>query len=260
MNDRIGADSSNSAFDPESRCDVAESSSTQARYEDAVRTVIAMRESIAVRDQKNAALERELRAALQRLDDANAAIERAAATANEIQTQLQQRDARIDTLAQQCAENAETLKLVSQDIARLGSGPVRERLTMMDYALESLDHAGTVHRINRATTTVGRAGTNDISIDSSSVSRYHARIVVQPEGVWLIDMQSTNGCAVNGQRIERHVLCDGDAVTIGHCKFRFSSLNAAALDHPADDAPILNEPVVLSAPRPCIDGSRHQRH
>jgi predicted component of type VI protein secretion system len=91
------------------------------------------------------------------------------------------------------------------------------------------------------------------------VSRYHARIVVKPEGVWLIDLQSTNGCGVNGRRTSRQILCDGDAVRIGHCMFRFSVLGAeAAKGLPSDAIPLVDASLLIAAPEK--DGKGRPQH
>jgi chromosome segregation ATPase len=239
-----------------------ELSLAQSRYIEAAQTVVAVRESIAIRDQKNASLERELRAATLRLQEANERIDRATATTDAFNTELRQRDSRIAVLEQKCAEHANALNAINQDIERVNAANPSERLAALGYAFESLDSSGTIHRMNRATTTVGRAATNDVSIDSTSVSRYHARIVVQPEGVWLIDLQSTNGCGVNGRRISRQILCDGDVVMIGHCKFRFSALGAAEEEQAPNDAfPLFNEPLLIAKARGIEhDVSREQHH
>jgi pSer/pThr/pTyr-binding forkhead associated (FHA) protein len=54
------------------------------------------------------------------------------------------------------------------------------------------------------------------------VSRFHARLVVEEEGVFLIDLESTNGCKVNGNRITRQMIGNADAISIGSVKFKFS--------------------------------------
>jgi chromosome segregation ATPase len=206
----------------------AELSRTLARCEEAVQTIIAARESISVREQRNASLERELNATTVRLEETHARLERAAAATETFDAELRARDSRIAALEQQLMEHVSALSAIGQDIERVNASSPNERLAAMGYALESLDHPGVIHRITRMTTTAGRNDSNDIEIDSTSVSRYHARIVVKPEGVWLIDLQSTNGCGVNGRRTSRQILCDGDAVMIGHCRFRFSMLGAGA--------------------------------
>ena len=60
-----------------------------------------------------------------------------------------------------------------------------------------------------------------MQIDSSSVSRHHALILVGPRDSIIEDLNSTNGVLVNGRKVSRQMLNDGDAVTIGEIQFRY---------------------------------------
>jgi PAS domain S-box-containing protein len=61
-------------------------------------------------------------------------------------------------------------------------------------------------------------------IDEVGISRLHARVVSHAQGFEIIDEQSTNGTFVNGDRIARHVLRDGDIVQVGSATvLRYSS-------------------------------------
>lgn len=63
---------------------------------------------------------------------------------------------------------------------------------------------------------IGRGLDVGIRIDDSGVSREHAKIVWTPQGVInLIDLRSTNGIAVNGNRIDVAVLRPGDRIQLG---------------------------------------------
>ena len=66
--------------------------------------------------------------------------------------------------------------------------------------------------------TVGRASDNDVVIQDPKVSRHHAQIVQQNDGcIYLIDLESSNGTFVNGNRIYgRHYLHIGDSVKVYH--------------------------------------------
>ncbi|BBU24740.1 ATP-binding cassette domain-containing protein [Mycobacterium xenopi] len=66
------------------------------------------------------------------------------------------------------------------------------------------------------TTTVGRTQTNDVVIEDALASRMHAMLVPTPAGIEIRDNNSSNGTFVNGTRISRAVLRDGDIVTIGN--------------------------------------------
>ena len=64
---------------------------------------------------------------------------------------------------------------------------------------------------------IGRLEDNDIVIDDDTfISSHHARIEVRPEGTWVVDLGSTNGSFVNGQRLtgERSVR-KGDRIQVG---------------------------------------------
>lgn len=70
-----------------------------------------------------------------------------------------------------------------------------------------------------AITVVGRDHTADIVLDDPGISRRHAEVRVTFDGphpvVTLIDLQSTNGVFVNGERIDQCHVSDGDRLTLG---------------------------------------------
>jgi len=69
--------------------------------------------------------------------------------------------------------------------------------------------------VAREWTRVGRSLAADIRFDDATVSRRHALIVVQADGVRVLDDRSLNGVYVNGERVEWHSLADGDQVSVG---------------------------------------------
>ena len=78
-----------------------------------------------------------------------------------------------------------------------------------------------VHVLGRRTS-IGRTPDNDLQIDSRSVSRHHAVILVGPVHSIIEDLNSTNGVYVNGRRITRNTLKDGDTVVFGQVHYRFA--------------------------------------
>jgi len=64
--------------------------------------------------------------------------------------------------------------------------------------------------------TVGRAPDNDIVVADVLASRRHALLVPTPRGTEIRDNRSVNGTFVNGVRVERALLADGDVVTIAN--------------------------------------------
>jgi chromosome segregation ATPase len=78
-----------------------------------------------------------------------------------------------------------------------------------------------VHVLGRKTS-IGRTPENDLQIDAKYISRHHAVILAGPAHTIIEDLNSTNGVMVNGRRISRQILKDGDQVMIGRAEYRFA--------------------------------------
>jgi pSer/pThr/pTyr-binding forkhead associated (FHA) protein len=75
-----------------------------------------------------------------------------------------------------------------------------------------------------------------MQIESSSVSRHHALVLMGSRDVIIEDLNSTNGVLVNGRKVSRQLLNDGDLVTIGEAQFRLSvKLAPRTLEAPASE-------------------------
>lgn len=81
-------------------------------------------------------------------------------------------------------------------------------------------------------TTIGRSPECAIHIDNQGVSRRHAQIVQQEGRFRVEDLNSHNGTFVGGQRIQKHVLCDGDEVLIGKHTLQFIAQGEASASAP----------------------------
>jgi hypothetical protein len=62
---------------------------------------------------------------------------------------------------------------------------------------------------------IGRSSDLDMVLVEDMVSRKHAKITTQGEQIWIEDLGSTNGTFVNGEKIKRARLKEGDRVLIG---------------------------------------------
>ena len=69
--------------------------------------------------------------------------------------------------------------------------------------------------LNQEWTRIGRSLAADIRFDDATVSRRHALLVSQADGVRVLDDRSLNGVYVNGERVEWAPLTDGDEISIG---------------------------------------------
>ncbi len=85
------------------------------------------------------------------------------------------------------------------------------------YALviERGPHAGLAYILGDGTTSAGRAEDADIFLGDVTVSRHHARFIVDGGGLTVEDLGSTNGTYVNLARRDRAPLQHGDEVMIG---------------------------------------------
>lgn len=66
---------------------------------------------------------------------------------------------------------------------------------------------------------IGRTPDNGIVVSDVLASRHHARVLSRPDGLYIEDLGSVNGTYVNGQRVQRVRLTDGNVVTIGNSDF-----------------------------------------
>ena len=82
--------------------------------------------------------------------------------------------------------------------------------------IEPKQHRGATYTLSNVLA-IGRLEDNDIVIDDDSfISSHHARIEVRPEGAWVVDLGSTNGSFVNGQRVvEERSVRKGDRIQVG---------------------------------------------
>ena len=90
--------------------------------------------------------------------------------------------------------------------------------------------------LDREWTRVGRSLAADVRFDDPTVSRRHALIVRQADGVRVLDDRSLNGVFVNGERVEWRVLADGDEIVVG--RYRLHFLEAAVDMEPAGVTPL----------------------
>ena len=75
--------------------------------------------------------------------------------------------------------------------------------------------------IKGSPTTIGRSDGNSLVLNSDHVSRSHAMIDWDGDHYSVVDNSSLNGTFVNGQRVRRQMLRNGDMLSIGDCEMRF---------------------------------------
>jgi hypothetical protein len=115
----------------------------------------------------------------------------------------------------------ESFVLGPQQAAAAGLGRPHTGLLLV---LESpaLD-TNTERELDSTPVTIGRAQDNDLSIDADEfASVHHAKIEPRRDGVWLTDLNSTNGTFVNGVKVTRpRKLSPGDVIRVGETDLRY---------------------------------------
>jgi pSer/pThr/pTyr-binding forkhead associated (FHA) protein len=139
-----------------------------------------------------------------------------------------------------------TLPGVSPDAITLGGDDVRrEPPAWLAEARASVPSAGrylvfeqdgrrVLIPLSREWTRIGRSLAADVRFDDATVSRRHALIAAEENGVRVLDDRSLNGIQVNGRRVEWSPLTDGDELVIGrHALYFLDTAAASAETQPA---------------------------
>jgi hypothetical protein len=94
-------------------------------------------------------------------------------------------------------------------VGRAGSRPGATHVLVVDGP-------GTRHELTTGRNVIGRGTEADIRLPDTGVSRKHVDVVLDRGTAVAEDLGSTNGTLVNGRRISRQPLSDGDVIRIGH--------------------------------------------
>jgi hypothetical protein len=165
-------------------------------------------------------LEVDLRSRSARLEELEKTNHEWRATVEEARHALTDRDSLIRRLEEETANSAVLLGAIQQRLESTGSHEIAPEGDKR-LLIRSEGDSDVVHVLGRKTS-VGRTPDNDLQIDAKFISRHHAVILAGPAHTIIEDLNSTNGVLVNGRRITRQTLKDGDAVMIGKTVFRFS--------------------------------------
>lgn len=85
-------------------------------------------------------------------------------------------------------------------------------------------HDGIEIPLSMPRTRLGRYPNNELVIENSTVSAYHAEIIRRPDNRYeIVDRESRNGTRVNGALIRSQILKDGDLITLGGATLHFLS-------------------------------------
>jgi chromosome segregation ATPase len=145
--------------------------------------------------------------------------------------QLEEREFLIRRLERSESNNANALGRIQTSMERLGSSvvpgangsPNGSSAPEWSPELIRIDGDRSISHALGRRTRIGRAPGCELHIDSSSVSRHHALILAGTREAIIEDLNSTNGVILNGRKVTRQVLNDGDILTIGDIQFRYAA-------------------------------------
>jgi hypothetical protein len=95
-------------------------------------------------------------------------------------------------------------------------GPSRGRLQVREGPAQNQ----TFHLVDDVTY-IGRSNENHVTLQDPSLSKRHCSITIRDRSYQLEDLQSVNGVIVNGQKIVKVFLKDGDSIRLGGSEMQF---------------------------------------
>jgi pSer/pThr/pTyr-binding forkhead associated (FHA) protein len=85
----------------------------------------------------------------------------------------------------------------------------------------TLTVSGRTHELTTPRVILGRSRECDLRIADVNVSRRHSEVRQEGPEHWVADLGSTNGTIVNGKRVDRARLENGDVITLGSTEIVF---------------------------------------
>lgn len=123
----------------------------------------------------------------------------------------------VEPLRSEPGERLERLERAAASVAAPGQ-----------YLVFEIDAETHTVALTREWTRIGRSLAADVRFDDPTVSRRHALVVRQADGVRVLDDRSLNGVFVNGERIEWRALDHGDEILVGRYRLTFVDVQTVA--------------------------------
>ena len=82
-------------------------------------------------------------------------------------------------------------------------------------------HKGEDFRLRVGKNVIGAAADCDIVLTDKKISRKHSTIRYEGGEFQIADLDSSNGCFVNDEKIQKHDLIDNDIIKLGDIEFEF---------------------------------------
>jgi len=163
-----------------------------------------------------------------RIAELQAELATATALQRDTDSQLRKASERVKRLEADAHASAAVLGNLQLSMQRLGRDDTGTRaalqpapaLAALRVLIRQEGGSDVVYPLGKRTG-IGRTPDNDIQVDAAWISRHHAVLLSSPDHCIVEDLNSTNGVLVNGRRVGRQILQDGDTVTVGKTEFRY---------------------------------------
>ena len=99
---------------------------------------------------------------------------------------------------------------------------------MAKLVVLSAGMTGRTQELKADKTTIGRVEDNTFQIAEPSVSSHHCEVVLRGKDVVVVDLNSTNGTFINGEKITEQVIKPGQILRLGKIELRLDTEAPAA--------------------------------
>src|SRR5258708_3718845 len=111
---------------------------------------------------------------------------------------------------------AEEEKTSIQSISDLLGKSKQQSAYLITLSTKSAAALGKMYKLEKPETVLGRSSEAELQIEEDGISSKHAKVVRAPNGQFqVMDLGSTNGTYLNGNKINIAALADGDKIQIG---------------------------------------------
>lgn len=120
------------------------------------------------------------------------------------------------------------IKLAPSGALVLGQLEVSSEAKKLDVQwVPVLEVNGVAHELSKPRTTIGRDSTADLQIGDNGLSRKHFEILWDGKLAAVLDLGSTNGTKVSGQKIKQQTISSGTLIQAGRTDFLFNVIARA---------------------------------
>ena len=153
-------------------------------------------------------------------------------------------------VVKQAAASLRDRQTIAHDVTETGEKEPPVEMPPQGYLL--ISRGGKL--LNRVTlgprTLIGRSEHNDVCLPSPYLSRHHAVVIGTPEGYYVVDLNSVNGLILNGEQVDRAVLCDEDVMSLGPFRMKVQIPEWVAHGSPLPDYESLADTAVMPQEQP----------